>query len=273
MEKKNNGGLIAIIIILLVALLGVIFYVAYDKGLIFSNDNKVEDNDVPTNEEEENNYIEKEITANDTIQKLNSMIELLAPKCNLSRGNFYEKMFASKEDKLKITFESLSDKFTELTQEEKTAQGCTEYTQCHKISADEVVAQYKQLFGEELKTFENVYNKCPSYEYNSNNNVYYRKAGGCGGTCGYTHLSYINRYMEDNNNIYVYVNIGQPDRYTANDPLYIYCDINKEKVCDQTKEDNYVINETNYQKFSEYKYTFEKNNDGTFYYKNLERIK
>ncbi len=51
MEKKNNSGLIAIIIVLVIALLGVCFYVAYDKGLIFNNKEEVEE------KEEENNEI------------------------------------------------------------------------------------------------------------------------------------------------------------------------------------------------------------------------
>jgi len=61
MENKNNGGLIAIIIILIVALLGLSFYVAYDKGLIFNDGEKeVEENEKDVEVEEDTNVKENE---------------------------------------------------------------------------------------------------------------------------------------------------------------------------------------------------------------------
>ncbi len=61
MEKKSNGGLITIIIILVIALLGLSFYVAYDKGLIFNNEEEVVEKD-KTEEDEENDVTESTLT-------------------------------------------------------------------------------------------------------------------------------------------------------------------------------------------------------------------
>ena len=43
MEKKNKGGLIAIIILLVIVVLGLVGYIAYDKGLIFNSEKEVEE--------------------------------------------------------------------------------------------------------------------------------------------------------------------------------------------------------------------------------------
>ena len=61
MKNKSNGGLIAIIIILVIALLGLSFYMAYDKGLIFNNEKETteeENIDENKNDLDSNTYVE-----------------------------------------------------------------------------------------------------------------------------------------------------------------------------------------------------------------------
>ncbi len=275
MEKKNNGGLIAIIIVLVIALLGVCFYVAYDKGLIFNNKEEVEEKE--GNDEETNALVETELTTSTTINELNNIIKMIDPGCILYRQNIYRKVVLTHDDKMKITFESLVDNFVDLTAEEKQAKAYSESIEVKKINVSEVKAQYKKLFGEEPTELGD-YGHCPTYSYDSTNNVYYKVIGGCGGTCGYVPISYINSYTEDNDNIYVYVSVGEPMSYSGSDILFINCDVTGSSVCmsgnvrDYIDFDN-IINESNYQDFSEYKYTFKKNEDGTFYYDKIERLK
>ena len=63
MENKSNGGLIAVIVLLVIALLGLVGYIAYDKGLIFVSEKEVEEKDENKKEEDhsQSNYISLEV--------------------------------------------------------------------------------------------------------------------------------------------------------------------------------------------------------------------
>lgn len=269
MKKEKNIGLIIIIILLLIVV-SLSTYVICDN-FIFNSTNNI--NDVES-EKEDNQSIdgEKKLESTDTIEKLNVILDLLSPSCNLSRYSIYEIKTLTHEDKMKITFESLADKFVDLTLEERKANSYREYVDVKKINISEVKAQYKNLFGEEPTELGN-YGRCPTYRHDTTNNVYYKEAGGCGGTCASSITTYINSYTEDENNIYVYTSVGYlTSRYSKS---YVYCDINVSKLCysGEIIDYNNIINETNYQDFSEYRLTFKKNADGTFYYDKIERLK
>ena len=71
MEKKNNGGLIAIIIILVIALLGLSFYVVYDKGLIFNNEQEINENEESNSTDNQDDVV-VEIKELDLTKSLNT---------------------------------------------------------------------------------------------------------------------------------------------------------------------------------------------------------
>lgn len=59
MEKKNNVGTIIIIVVLVLVVLGLCGYIAYDKGIIFNNNETEETNTVNEKDEEENKVPEE----------------------------------------------------------------------------------------------------------------------------------------------------------------------------------------------------------------------
>ena len=64
MENKKNGILMVIIILLVVALLGTVLYIVYYKGLIFSNETEIEEQE---QQEEKYDYTEISDTLNEKI--------------------------------------------------------------------------------------------------------------------------------------------------------------------------------------------------------------
>jgi len=133
--------------------------------------------------------------------------------------------------------------------------------------------EYKKLYGNDEikhKSLEgNLY--CPGMIYDSKNNKYYSGVGACGyGGFPESPFTYINRMTTKGNNAYVYVNFGVYDTSNNN----IYTDYEKTKLY-KTENDveleNYITKD-NYEDFSEYKYTFVKE-DGNYIFKSVERVK
>jgi len=267
MEKKSNVGLIIVIVLLLLVILGLCGYIAYDKGLIFNNEPSVNENE-ESKDKENNKNNEKEITSQTTIADINDAIDVLIDVI------VYEQMhLLTHESKMIITLDSLYGEFIDITAEEKASKAYNDLYEVRKINVSEVKTQYKKLFGEEPAELGN-YGACIVYEFDTTNNFYYKIVGECGYTpVGAGIESYINSYTEDENNIYAYVSVGH-EAHRIQDGhviLELYCDFELSKLCSGGEEN--VINEKNYQNFSEYKYTFKKNADGTFYYDKIERLK
>ena len=113
-------------------------------------------------------------------------------------------------------------------------------------------------------------NSCPIFYYDSVNKVYF-KGYECGGTGPEELYTYINKVTKTNNTINLYLNVGLGDKETGK----IYNEISKSKVVDSINGayQEYKIDITNYTQFAEYKFTFEKNSEGNYIYKSIERTK
>lgn len=149
------------------------------------------------------------------------------------------------------------------------------------IDGDKVAARYKEVFGEELvhETSDN----CYTYRYNSTYNIYFRDPmSACGGTSPYTTYHYKNKYTTSGNNAYVYMSTALVDWEHGN----VYCDIasldlsngfklvDGAEVCTTLPADDvlFVLDESNYENYSQYRFVFNRAEDGTYYFSKVEAL-
>ncbi|MBO4812564.1 hypothetical protein J5491_00195 [Candidatus Saccharibacteria bacterium] len=146
------------------------------------------------------------------------------------------------------------------------------------IKGDTMAAKYKDLFGETLvKGAANGEYYCPGAYYNSQYDFYYNPALGCGGTGPYTGNYYKNKYTSDGEHAYVYISAGT---FNGADDR-IYCDVlpydssepDPSTACGEAENrEDTIINEGNYQKFAEYRFVFNKADNGTYYFVKAEKL-
>jgi len=137
--------------------------------------------------------------------------------------------------------------------------------------------QYKKYFNEEPKEYKD-FNICGNnYKYDSNLGLYFWLEPQCGGTAMSLLHNYKNKYTQKGNEAYVYVSYGISNYNVQTGATDIYKDINSETLYKQNLTDqeshNFTINETNYQDFSEYKYTFKEDENGNYYFVSIEKTK
>lgn len=275
---KNNKILYGIIIIL-------IAIVCLISGFILGNSDLFK----KENNEEENKIIEKEITDTKEKEKLVKIVNLFN---RLSIDGFdqttidiYNDLNLNDFEKMRLVFTNLENKLTEITipKDQITINDediMLQYIR-KQITVSEVESEYYNLFNEKISNHQDN-EGCPTYSYDSTNSVYYYSAE-CGGSRGASGpVSYINRYTYNEKEAYVYINLGYIeygefiDGFTS---YKIYKDLNKnnlyktENNVDEILIDANIINASNYNDFSEYKYTFVKNDKGGYYFKSIEKTK
>lgn len=150
------------------------------------------------------------------------------------------------------------------------------------IKGETLETKYYDVFGETLdKGAANGQPYCPSAFYNSTYDFYYLTSE-CGGTGPYTGLYYKNKYTANDKQAYVYVSTGT---FNA-DNHKIYCDIidsslgeaSFPSVCEESVNPqgydmgDYKIDQTNYQNFAQYRFVFNKAEDGTYYFSTVEKL-
>lgn len=158
---------------------------------------------------------------------------------------------------------------------------CKDVYGIYKIDVEQKLSAYKSLFGYDQMdlTVENVDGDIfISYYYDNEDKVYYVCAGAGGYYEGATSSTYIYDVTEDNKNIYAYVAYGAkyyegPDTDGALSYYTDYTLTNEYTKEVKADEDGNFINETNYQDFDKYKYTFTKNSDGTYTFSSMSKIK
>lgn len=275
MENKNDDTVVIIVILML--LLGLGIFVAYDKGFILNKDN----NKVENNKESNEKQVETEITDVIVKDKLDELINKINktsfhPTWYEKGYSIYENSLLSESSKLLVILKDLYSTSQFKRVYKNTGNG---FEVEDVIDLKVVKDEYKKLFNEELTNYIEV-GICPWFKYVQTTNQY-RAYEECGGTGYDTYISYNNRYTEDENNMYVYVNVGRVVSKTVTEENGhavflndLYADVSKEKIYKENVIDKDItINESNYNEFSEYKYTFSKDNEGGIYYKNIERIR
>ena len=147
--------------------------------------------------------------------------------------------------------------------------------------AETLAKKYLDVFGKELvKGAANGQSYCPEFYYNSTYDFYYNASLGCGGTGPDVGLFYKNKYTSDGEHAYVYVSVGT---FSAEDNN-IYCGIidysdsatsssERPAICGSATDSvEAKIDKTNYQDFSQYRFVFNKADDGTYYFSKVEKL-
>ena len=153
------------------------------------------------------------------------------------------------------------------------------------ISFDKYNNFYKDLFLNDAPAPIKVVGSCPEYYYSDTYKEFYKITYVCGVVSYGDNISYISNYEIDEKNIYLYMNFGFMEPGYG-DKTLIYGNfeeyevsgskgikpINVVEEIDYQLTNSYVINDTNKDKFSEYKITF-KNVNNKYYYEKIEKIK
>ena len=286
-EKKSNGSKV-VIFILVVLLLGACAYIAYDKLMVKEENNQTNEKKETTKSDKET-LISDNLLINDLSEKitylntariytgyekfndaLNKSIEIDA----YNFRNIYDKQL-SDDDKLDITlnsleknyvnlsvtYENMSDEAKEIFKPYVEAGSINDIAE-KQISSANVEERYQLLFGEKVNNHS--IESCPYFTYDSKNNVYYYSRQ-CGGTGDGTVYLYKNKFTTKDDNAYVYVNIGYA---TLADDTSTYGNITR---IEENTSENFSINESNYTKYSEYKYTFKKDSNDNYYFVSVEK--
>ena len=119
-----------------------------------------------------------------------------------------------------------------------------------EISSTLVNSEYKRIFGTNITEHKSIEENCPAYIYDSTSQKYYWIEPQCGGATGTDMYSYKRYYSKNNDEAYVYV---------------IYAEV--------TEGESFVINESNYKKYDEYKYTFKNDSTGNYYFVKVEKVR
>lgn len=286
-EKKSNCSKI-VIVILVILLLGACAYIAYDK-LMVKEDNNLTNEKKETTKSDKETVISDNLLINDLSEKITYLNtariytgyekfnDALNKSIEIDAYNFrdiYDKQL-SDDDKLDITlnsleknyvnlsvtYENMSDEAKEIFKPYVEAGSINDIDE-KQISSDNVEERYQLLFGEKVNNHS--IKSCPYFTYDSKNNVYYYSRQ-CGGTSDGTVYLYKNKFTTKDDNAYVYVNIG----YAAlADDTSTYGDITR---IEENTLENFSINESNYTKYSEYKYTFKKDSNNNYYFVSVEK--
>lgn len=160
----------------------------------------------------------------------------------------------------------------------------------HQLTADKVNKLSIDLFGEKISNPKEELGNCPLFLYDSVNKIYYRPSPQCGGTAGSAVYTYKSKFIQKNDEAYVYVSLAYgafaEDEINS---IAIYKDIDypddklsfgtvtyKNKYTSENTIydfNDFSLTESNYQEFSEYKFTFEQASNGNYYFTKVEQTK
>lgn len=141
------------------------------------------------------------------------------------------------------------------------------------VSINELMDDYKTLFGFENISTKTMEFKCSTYVYDNKANVFVLVANGCGiGGPVAEQLTYIYDITEDKDNVYAYIAYGVTGQNASNQ-FVAYTDYKMSQKYTGNVTKDFTINESNYDSFSKYKYTFTKNSDGTYTFKEFSLLK
>lgn len=291
-KKKSCKGLVifSIILVLIIVASALFLYIAIDEGFITIN----KDEDVVDIIKKDNNnkIKEKNITDSNLIVDLKNKVAYLnANKIyqNHIIPNLYKEekiTYIGEEEKLNIVLESLSNSYTSITiPKEEIEKSVGSYyinnvlEDNKQITIDKVKTRYKELFSSNIDKFHHI-EGCPTYLYDSINNVYYITTKCTKGTSINKEYTYDIKYTKEDNFAYVYVSVGTAyinNNISSNETkLNIYKGysnaIYKEEVSLKEAEE-FNINKDNYNDFSIYKYKFFKDDTNNYYFVSVEKVK
>lgn len=278
MEKKKGNILTIALALIIVALVA---YIAVDKlnkeEPKEDVDNKVEDK-VENEKEQPVQEEEKDITNKANEKSYGKLVEMLEFS-NLKSGSPNNSMFVSdlyfKDEVKSEDLSDVSKYYAILTYSDELDWRMESEEDPYfesTVDANQVISAIKNLYGGEVSKYTNTIGGCPIYKYNKKSDEY-EKYVGCGFGPAPATISMVYKITEKDNNTYVYVSVGYVE-YDDETKETIYTDVyKKNKYTKAIKEDEHAINSSNYNDFSQYKYTFTKNSDGYTQFVKVEKLK
>ncbi len=298
--KRDNLFFVGATIILTVVVLGLVLFIFYEKGLIFNKNADEKNNVVENNQEdddiEEDLNEEVEITdinlKNDLSEKIDFITNFNLGQ-NISQmsnfrngtveglGNVFNNI--TDEVKLHIVLSYLNGKgqFVPITEEHKTSSVISSFVNNTGVTIKEVAREvvnnkYREYFGSNLfNTSTQIGKDCFMFYYDASISTYFWVSTSCGGATASSVLAYKNNFTTKDNLAYVYVNYGiidPVDTTSAN----IYKDLEKTSIYQGNvaflEANNFRIDASNYQNFSQYKFTFNKDSNNNYYFTKLEKV-
>ena len=297
---NNKTKVIVLLVVIIIILVGLL-------GFLLGRD---------TIRRKESNYIynvynEEEIKNIDDITELSTEIDTLLSYNSteyIASNEYSDYKFRykvlnnelTKEDKQDIVLSTATwnkitgnkwekyDKFKDIVEQYQTEGESNWFiNESHQLSTTDANERSVDLFGEKINNPTEVTGTCPSFLYDSKEQIYYRPSPQCGGISPRIVKSYKSKFIQKKNEAYVYVSFAylSPDENnevtiyknfeTDNDLLY-----SSPKYKDEYKinykiynSSDFVINEENYKEFSEYKFTFERASNGNYYFIKTEQTK
>lgn len=149
MENKNNGVLIGLVVFLVILVFGLIGYIVYDKGLIFNNEQEI-------NEEENNNSNDKEEVIEQSVPTDMSLVSTKLDEFGLNK--YVMRMYYdwNKGNLLNDSSNKLNLLNAYFMKNNLITSGCDD--QCAVISLDTYKAKYAEVYG-----------GLDNFEYDTNN--------------------------------------------------------------------------------------------------------
>ncbi len=289
-KKSPVGGIIIALLVLVI--LGLVGYIAYDKGYL----DKLVSKEEAKEEQQVEEPTEKEITDQEVISSLDKKIEIInlygksiygrSDDVYTNRSNkaydedakLYTILFYLYNNKqfIQDSIEKYPDYYEGLKEEDNVTDEVFDdqpyfdalTDTATVIKNDDVKKLFKDVYGNEPTTTK-VWDDAPEFFYNEKNDGYYVIIMG-GGTCPTNLVTYNYKYTEDDNNAYVYIATAYND---CNKELYK--DLDREtKISDldeNTKVDSeYMKNVMD--KLNKYRIVFKKDN-GNYYFEKVEEVK
>lgn len=278
-KKKRSKGLIITIIILIILVLGLTGYILVDKDVIrLSETTNTEDKSSNKETDNKERPIEYKAIRDELRQKVSNLEEINSIETEGYRSGYIYKKDTTNQDipndiKLQLALDSIYSLSAASIVTTDYNFGQLDSQIFRQIYVEDVEDYYYSLFGSKNVNHKDYSGTCPMYIYDSKNNKYYG-ASECGGTSAIGIVTYINKYSQDDSHAYVYVSLGSIN----GEYQKIYTDYSqnneytKESFDDFTGSNGSEINESNYKDFSQYKYTFNKNSDGSYYFSSIKKI-
>lgn len=153
------------------------------------------------------------------------------------------------------------------------------------VSYEEYNKVFLELFGTGTVVPKEIVGVCPEYYYSEANNEFYKITYSCGSISYGNYISYISNYKVKDNKVELDIHFGfaEPgykdktliygnfEEVKQDDHTYLKYVEEVEKI-DAELTESYIINDSNKDKFSHYKFTFKNLNDN-FIYEKVEKIK
>ena len=302
-EKKKINSSSIIVTIIIVSLLAATGYLTYTRIIEHQNKN----NNQVINTQDKQKVVEEDKIAipavkKDIVDKISTLLLVYYNKNNDSSFNAdayglnidlfknltiddntkaYSALRKAEENsktrvniqKNKITVKEIIDNYEE-TQENNT--------DFYQIDAKNVNDIYTDLYNSNITNKDNK-GKCPSYYYDSANNVYY-SAHVCGGIDPNMYLINMDSIYTNKDGAYAIVYLGFIDVEDNNcknnvcsqaTEINVYDGYEKNnlvKKIDINKASTYLMEEADKEQYSKYKISFKQNNEGNYYFDKIEKI-